>query len=50
MQQKQFQKGSLELYNPQETRKTLNRQPKFTLKTTEKRRRATTTKKISRRK
>ena len=37
---------------PQETRKTLNRQPNFTVKTTGKRRRRTTTKtpKISRRK
>ena len=35
---------------PQETRKTSNRQPNFTPKTTGKRRRKTTTPKISRRK
>ena len=52
MQQKQFSKR--EVYSntilPQETRKTSNRQPNFTLKTTEKRRRRKKKTQISRRK
>ena len=50
MQQKQSQR---EVYSntilPQETRKTSNRRPNFTPKTTRKRRTTTTTQKISRR-